>query len=230
VFEISLEGDDLISAAEEKSAELVATDFFTRSGVIKGVADQQTFRDTAFGLKNGEISDVIEMSDGYYIIQVLEVKPAVLADFQEAESRVAADLKRELQDGKASADADQFLVTVSGGGDWAEALQKYSLENLAVGPIKRNHPIPDIGRESQLTEAAFQLTAEAPLSPSVIKGQRGYYIARLKDRKEPDGAAFDTEKEGVQQRLLQQKKMKVFRDWIAELKAQSEIEIKEDIL
>lgn len=230
VYEISLDGDDLLQASEEKNAKLVSVDYFTRTGVVKEVADTRTFIDAAFGLEKDEISDLIEMADGYYIMQVLDIKPAVPADYEEALARVKGDLKRELQEGKASADADQFLTAVAGGADFATKLEAYGLKPLSSGFFKRNDAIPGVGRESEVNTAAFGLTEEQPLVGNVIKGAQGYYVIRLQSRKTPEEVSFAAEKERVATSLLQQKKMNVLNDWIAGLREQGEVVIKEGLL
>ncbi len=51
------------------------------------------FEKTAFSLKPGEISDIVETQFGYHIIKVAEKKPAETVPFKEAQSRIEEFLK-----------------------------------------------------------------------------------------------------------------------------------------
>ena len=68
------EGKTLSSFSKEW--EYKKSDYFTRQGEIEGMIgqDQEQFIKTAFPLKKGEISDPIFLTQGYYIIKLLDRK------------------------------------------------------------------------------------------------------------------------------------------------------------
>ena len=93
--------------------------------------------------------------------------------------------------------------------------------------FKRNDQIKDIGWENEISQVAFTLSSVQPLAEEVIKGKKGFYVIRLKDRRLPDSQGFDKEKKQLQEILTQQKEIKAFKLWLSEARKKSEITIQE---
>jgi hypothetical protein len=55
-------------------------------------------------------------------------------------------------------------------------------------------------------------------------------VIRLKDRKLPEQKGFEKEKTAITQRLLDQKKQSALRQWLADLKARSAIDINQELI
>jgi peptidyl-prolyl cis-trans isomerase D len=70
----------------EKGGDL---DWFGRGAMVK------TFEDTAFAMKEGQISDVVRSDFGYHIIRVTGVRAERVKAFDEVKAEIAAELKRD---------------------------------------------------------------------------------------------------------------------------------------
>jgi peptidyl-prolyl cis-trans isomerase D len=68
----------------EKGGDL---DFVTRGAMVK------PFEDAMFALKKGEISDVVETEFGYHIIQLNDIKPAVIQPFEQARAAIENEVR-----------------------------------------------------------------------------------------------------------------------------------------
>lgn len=68
----------------EKGGDL---DFVTRGAMVK------SFDDAMFGLKKGEISDVVESEFGYHIIQLNDIKPGVVQPFEKVRAAIENDVR-----------------------------------------------------------------------------------------------------------------------------------------
>jgi len=68
------------------------------------------------------------------------------------------------------------------------------------------------------------------LPEKLIEGAAGYYIIEFRDRKTPEIEEADKEKTSIKQKLLQQKKTRVFDAFLAQIRSNSEITIKEGFL
>lgn len=219
------EGDDLEQTAAAQKLTAVTTDFFTRQGPEKGVANRSQFAAVAFGLAEKDISDIQDLGDGYYILQVVETRAAQVPALEAVRAKVSEDLVQSRKAAQARSAAEALLGSLKAGTTLAEAAAQLGLEVAATGPFKRDATIPEIGYESQIVEAAFQLSADNPLPEQVFEGAEGVYVVRLRERKLPDAEGFEQQKEGIRSSLLQQKQNQAFEAWLTQLKEKSEITI-----
>ena len=64
-------------------------DFFTRGAMVK------PFEDTAFSLKKGDISDVVESDFGFHIIKLTDIKAPKQKSFDELRASIESDLRTQ---------------------------------------------------------------------------------------------------------------------------------------
>lgn len=230
IYDQSFEGDDLGLVVEDRKLEIHTTDFFTRLGPDKGFANPSQFAAAAFGLQEMEISEIQDLGDGYYIMQLNEKIEARIPELEAVEARVRTDIIKKKQDEKAAADAKAFLSAVKTKDQFAAEGQKRGLAPIRTDFFNRTGTIPNIGYETELTQAAFSLTEQRPIPENVIKGQKGYYVICFQARKTPDLQGFEAEKDVIKKNLLEQKKLKTFQNWVTTLKKRSDIRIEEKFL
>ena len=230
VFDTIFEGDDLIKASNERNLKLQTTDFFTIKGPDKGIKNRKKFASVAFDLSTLEISDIQDIGDGYYILQVIEKNPGEIPELKDVEEKVRAALIKEKQDEKASTDANEFLSGLKKGKLMSAQRAKYDLKLISTGFFKRNEPVPDIGLERGIIEAAFKLSNKIKLPEKVIKGKKGYYVISFNERKEADPEGFVKEKANIKEGLLRQKRIKTFDEWLTQIRNKSDISIEKDFL
>jgi peptidyl-prolyl cis-trans isomerase D len=230
VSDIAYEGDDLIKAAKERQLNILTTGFFSRKNPFAGVSNPSKFANIAFDLSTGEISEVQEFKDGYYILQLLDKVPPEIPPLDKVKEMVTADLIKESQAEKAKAEASEFLAALKSGKSMSEESKRFHLMPKTTGFFKRNGSIPDIGYDRGISEAAFQLTPEKKLAENVLKGPKGYYVINYNDRKIIESDTFDKEKEIIKQQLIAQKESEIFDALLAQLKSKAEITIKEGFL
>jgi peptidyl-prolyl cis-trans isomerase D len=227
---IAFEGEDMIKAAKERHLKILTTDFFSKNSLDKGTSNPSEFADIAFDLTPMEISDVQELGNGYYILQLLDKVPPEIPPLDNVKETVKLDIIKEQRDQKAKADSSALLAALKSGKTMSEESKQFHLTPKSTGFFKRNGSIPDIGYERDISDAAFQLASEKKLPENVLKGAKGYYVIQYKDRKIPESDTFDKEKEDIKQRLLAQKKSGIFETLLAQLKTKSDISIKEGFL
>jgi peptidyl-prolyl cis-trans isomerase D len=231
IFDATFEGDKLESVATENQLVVHTTDFFSsRGGPAKGIQNKEAFAKAAFELPEGEISEIQDFGDGYYLMEIIEKRPALIPELAVVEGKVRADLIKEKKGEKAYMDAEALLAALKGGADMATASKEFDLKAQSTGLFKRNDSIPNIGFERGISSAAFELSAQNNLPQEVIDGPKGYYVIKFKQRKAPPVVDFDKEKESILSRLLQQKRFKTFQAWLEQKKKSSEIVIEEDLL
>lgn len=77
-------------------------DFFARGSMVK------PFEDAAFGMKKGDISDVVESEFGYHVIKLTDIKTPKQRSFEEMKPELEAELKKQQAQKKFSETADAF--------------------------------------------------------------------------------------------------------------------------
>jgi len=233
LFDSSIDGDDLVKASKSKDIEIHETDFFSRATgpkLLTAIGDRTKFISSAFDLEDTEISDILDLADGYYILQVVDRIPEKVSEYKDAQERVEKDLVASLRDQKASGDADAFLKSLTADSRLSEEGPKKNLKVVSTGFFKRNDSIPGIGMEPDVNNTAFLLSEAKKRPEKVIKGKDKYYIIEFKNRKIPDAEGFATEKDQIVNQLTEQKKLKIFESWISQMKASSNITIEEGYL
>ena len=82
--------------------------YFSRGMIAGG----QAFDDAVFGLKKGEVSDIVQSDFGYHIIQATDVKPAVTKPFDEVKDAIAKDYVAQQATKSLADDAQGFTDAV----------------------------------------------------------------------------------------------------------------------
>jgi peptidyl-prolyl cis-trans isomerase D len=77
--------------AKARGLKTLETDFFALGDRVKGIPDADKFTKAAFDLSDQEVSDPLELADGYYIFQVIARKPAETPDLHAVEEKVKKD-------------------------------------------------------------------------------------------------------------------------------------------
>lgn len=226
-YDESFEGRDLDDIAEEHNLKIMTTEFFSQKNPPKDLKSGARFAAFAFGLPANEISGVQDFGDGYYLIEVTDQIPAQIPELESVEAKVKEDLVKEKQDAKAREEADTILTELKDGQPFAAVSEKFKLTPKETGFFKRNDSIPTIGLERDIARIAFRLSDNDKLPQEVIKGQKGYFVIRFRNRRNPSLEGFEKEKTEIKGRLMQQKTAKTFNAWLTQLKNESQITIEE---
>jgi peptidyl-prolyl cis-trans isomerase D len=226
-YDESFEGRDLDIIAEDRNLKILTTELFSQKNPPEEIKNGARFTSFAFSLPTNEISGVQDFGDGYYLIEVIEQVPAQISELETVAAKVKEDLVKEKQDAKARDEADTLLTELKDGQPFAAVCAKFKLAPKKTGFFKRSDSIPTIGFERDIARTAFGLSENDKLPEEVIKGQKGYFVIRFRERQKPSLEGFEKEKTEIKERLRQQKTAKTFDAWLTQLKNESQITIEE---
>jgi peptidyl-prolyl cis-trans isomerase D len=230
IYDNSFQGDDLVRNAVDQQLAITETGFFTQKGPIKGIRDAAKFAAAAFALPVMDVSPIQELSDGYVILQVTDKKDSQIPDLQAVAPRVRADLIKEKQNEKARAEAEAFLAALQDGKSFDNESEQMGFPVDTTGFFTRKTPVPKIGNNPDLSDAAFLLSPQNRWPQKVFEGNNAYYVVEINGRKEPSAEDFEKEKVEVKEKLREQKQYRTVTDWLAELRDGGEITIDKSYL
>jgi len=228
IYKASYEDNSLSSSAVSEGLTVATTDFFEQGSPPEGIVNGAAFAQAAFTLDEDEISDIVDAGNGFYLIKLLKKKPAAIPELASVRERVNQDWRRQEKEKQAREAAVTFLENMQKDAtDWAPSAAANAVESGETGYFKKNAAIPSIGQSSQIAAAAFELSEEEPLPGKPLTGEKGIYVIRYRDRKLPENAGFEKEKQSIRTSLLAQKKRDMFSALVANLRSTSEIVIED---
>ncbi len=99
-----------------------------------------------------------------------------------------------------------------------------------TGFFGRNGVVAGIGRNPEFVETAFRLTEDSSLPETPVRVNDDYFVIRFKGRKAPAEESFLEEREDIVANLAGQKQRQVFDGWLTQVRENSEVVIKEEML
>jgi peptidyl-prolyl cis-trans isomerase D len=226
LYDSSLSSDDLVKNAAGLKLELKTTEFFSLSTGPGNVPAPAEFAKVAFELPVMEISDVAEIGESYYLLQVIEEQPEQIPSLEAVKETLRADVLREQQEKTTETKSKEFLEKAKEKGAILLAAQESGMEvKTATLSNRKSPPPPGLEEEVPIVEAAFNLSETNKMPESPIKGQKGYYVIELKKRDEPVAEGYASLKSLIINRLINQKQSELYKAWLEDLRKKSKIVI-----
>lgn len=226
VLDNVFDGDDLFAAGQTfKVPAKEAGPFTSKKPPEEGIGNPRKFTQAAFSLEKMAISEVLDVGNGFCLLQVVEKIDSVVPAFETVADKVREDVVEQMQNDRAKADAQALMDAAAEGASLEEAAKTFNQTKKETGFFKRDGNIPQIGREQDILKAAFELTKSKPMPGEPVKGRSGWYVIRLIERKLPDAEGFAKQKTEISDRLLAQKRQTALQAWLEDLKARSDVEI-----
>jgi peptidyl-prolyl cis-trans isomerase D len=219
-YDISLE-----KYATENNEQYITTDFFTQAEPAPVVMNNARLAETLFTLSKGDLTDLVEQNNEFYIMQVVDKKGAYVPKLDEVYGVVEADYVESMALKAAKAAAETYLKTLKETGKWEELAAEKGKTPESTDFFTREGNPEKIGAAQGLSDAAFNLTQDKPFPETVFENQTGAYVIRWEGRQAIDEAKFNEEKESFAENLTNRKKQEALSDWIAKMKAKSKIDL-----
>lgn len=215
---------NIVAKDVDSGAEVQETDLFSNNENAFALGISQELMTEIFQLREiGSIGEPVEHPLGYAIPKLVEVQMAKPGDLATARDRVLEDYL----EAKAKEQMETEAKKLS-----EEAVRQKSLENAATSmglsvstsqEFKFSEPAaPEIGTNSAFNTAAFDLKPGAVSEPIPISD--GTAVLQVKSRSPFDEAAFEKEKAGIRERLLQSERDPYFQEYVQEIRGKLEKE------
>lgn len=211
-------------AAAEMKLEVKPTPRFLKGGFISGLnSDNPQFHNFVFRNKVGEISDPIEIEQGFYVVMATERQPAgipPLADIKPAVSRAAADEKYQHLTARKGL---ELYADLKKGMTFDQVAAKYSEKVEATDFFTIGTGVPKVTADVELIGALKALSDSNRYSPPV-PFLRGTMLFEFVAHQPADSLRFAQVKDSLYTTLLQQKATNLYQVWLSLLKERATIE------
>ncbi len=227
IFDATFESQNMGDLTKERNLKMIHTDFFTRKKGPSGTQNARQLAEAAFKLPLNEVSEIQDLGNGYYLMEALEKRPAQIPELKAVSAAVKKDLIKEKQDAEALGQAQAIIAELKETESLTAVADKLNLKPQTSGFFKRTDSIPGVGYEPDIASAAFKLSESNTIYADAIKGQKGYFVISLRERKGPSLDGFEKEKSDIKARLRQQKAFNTVGAWLKRIKDESEIVIED---
>lgn len=156
-------GADFAELAKKNSEDPGSAE---KGGELGWIVRGQTvpaFEKTAFGLKPGELSGVVETEYGYHIIQMEDKQAAHTESFEEARPQLLAQAQKEAAGDLLKKAMDDARGEIAKNPAQAEAIaKKYNLQFFPAKNLAKTDALPDVNSVPDLTNGLFSAVKGAP--------------------------------------------------------------------
>jgi peptidyl-prolyl cis-trans isomerase D len=207
---------------------------FVENAPVAGIGRVPEFTETAFSLGDGEVSDLIETTDAVYLLSPFGREDSHVAPLDEVRARVENDLRQSRAEAAAKERAEQILARAKDIG-LERAAEEARRKVEVTEPFDRRTPsIPTLGFAPEIHDAAFDLTAEAPLGTKVYAAGGDAAVIMLRERIPADMAGLEAEKDTLRRQMLSQRQTAAFEAFVNFLKERAQrdgqITVRQDAL
>ena len=236
-YEGIMRSGSLEKYSQKGEADIQTSDYFARTEVPESMIKDPKFLDAAFKLKQGELSSIVEIHDGYTILFVDDIKKPELPELDAVREQVLADYTEEKSEERAAQAADELLAAGKEQGGLEQALG----EKQENRPDKPEIKVTDFlsrsanGNEgkdlppSQVLQEGFRMPWKQNLAEAPVQIGSSYYLFQVLERRAGEKADA-AQREEARKKLRASARQELFSSWLTGLQARSTITTNESLL
>jgi len=211
---------DFPAAARQRGLE-PKTALLARGDALEGVGRLQPVEEAVFSLALGGVTPPLKTSSGYVVAKVVESVPATVPAFGEIKGKVAEAFKRQKAEALALVRAKELAAAAERGEDLLTLAKKQGFPSSDTGFFSRSEPAPDRRLPGEGMRVALQLAVGRVAEP--VTTPLGIFVIKTLERRPPDPAGFEKDREELLQQVLAQKKDQAWESWVRRLRAAAKI-------
>ncbi len=210
-------------------SEIISTGFFTQQNPPNQLKSLPTITDTAYSLKKGELSSILDTRRGYAIIYLDNIKPPASQTFETVQSKVNQDFIDQESVTLARKAANEMLKGIKDSADILELSKKAGI-TLQTTPYITRADNSAAKLPTQVIKALLHLSAQSPIPKEVIANGNTFYVCSFKGSKEPDQAKFAAQKPNLENKIRQGNNTELLTAWVEYLLKKAQITTNESLL
>ena len=227
---------EFATQANMNPADMVReTPYVKKGDDVANIGVNQNFEQALETLKNpNDVAEPTGVKDGFAIPMLIDQKEPRIPEFDEVKTKVANDIKNQRAKEQIEQKAKELLASFSGVDAVKAAGEKEGFDSGFEEGFKLSSTLGKAGTSAALDDAIYNLK-EGEISKTPIKVDDKWVIVGLVKRIEPNFTTFDGgERDRLKQQMLSARQTQVFEDYIAgvqqRMKQDGKIKIYEDVL
>ena len=221
---------DLEGHSREKDVPMKTTGLFKEGDEIPDIGKNPAFYSSAFSLKLGEISPVVNIPPNFYILKLVNKKDSRIPPLDEVKEEVRRKVIGTKAEEKARQVAEELLNQIRTGKNIREVAREKGYPLEETGFFTRTAGVvPKIGPAREFMGILASLTEKNPAAKEVIKTKDGYFVVGLSGHEPADQTKFQSVKKNLEKRLVYQKQEEAFQNWLSQLRSKAKIDINKDL-
>ncbi len=231
IEQLRTQAQEIAERAKKKGIEKAASEFgyevkrsegFSLDEIRMGFGISKEDAEAIFVAKQNQILGPIEGSNAFYLVQIGEIEPSRIPDFEEVRSFIESKWRYEMRKKKARVIAERVRSMIDQGLSLEEAAKRNGLNVEKTPPFDRMAVVPGIGGKNEVIATAFVLR-EGETS-RVLEASDHYYIIRV-DKKHPvDFTTFQSNQMGYKFSLMMNKQQSLLNQWLENLTKTAKVE------
>jgi peptidyl-prolyl cis-trans isomerase D len=222
---------DVEGYAREKDVPIKTTGLFKEGDEIPDIGKNPLFYSSAFSLKLGEISPVVDIPPNFYLLKSVNKKDSRIPTLEEVKEDVTRKVVGVKAEEKARQVAEELLNQVRAGKNIREVAREKGYPVEETGFLTRTAGVvPKIGPAREFMGILASMTEKNPVPKEIIRTKDGYFVVRLAAHEPADQSKFQSAKKNLEKRLTYQKQEEAYQNWLDQLEKKAKIDKNKDIL
>ncbi|MBX2813222.1 MAG: SurA N-terminal domain-containing protein [Myxococcales bacterium] len=190
------------------------------------------FEETAFKTAKGERSGIIQTRFGFHIMEVYDIKEAVMKSLEEVSADIEEELTKAMKTHRlAKTHAQKMLTAAIEAKSLEKALETMDDDDVELtvettGPVTGTQFfVPKLGPIAPVKDHLWALTTEEPLSKEPLAIDDGWIFFAFVNANEPDEAKFAEQTRSLRLQLMFEKQRVVRERLATVLREQAAVEL-----
>ena len=207
-------------AAKYPNAQVKETPLVEQGTAIPELGNATEMERKLFTMAKGEIGTAVQVDRGYVVPQLTDIAPAHPASFEEAQPKIAADVKTEKAKQLAADKTKQIEEMLKGGKDLAAAAKAVGADVKTSELLTRGASIQEFGSIAELDKEMFSLPIGKPGTPITVAGKTLAFDVKERQEIKPD--EMKKAMEMIRNEIVPQRREEYFNAYIQEVKKKME--------
>lgn len=228
-YEDIIRSGSLAKYSEQHEGNVQQTDYFTRESPPGAPLSDPKLVQTAFSLKKGELSSLVETPEGYAILYADDIHSPEVPALQTIKTRVTEDFKKARSVELARQDAEKILQ---------DAREKKSLAQAVpsgagiseTGFIRRSAGGEDQDLPPQVIRQSFDLSSRDPFPKVPFAQDDAFIVYEMTERKTGDEILDEQQRRQLEEQLLTTKKNELLQAWMVCMRDKADIWVNDQLL